>query len=146
MTDRVRLLKQESAATGGNGADDVEWLNTPGNPNQDAPDVRGVYLQNDTSNDTTAVITRDASNNITLTDSIAGTWTLSQLSASGANFGSTTVDFGFATGLEDGNTSILVTGQPWVTATSKINAWPQGSSLDHDAEDAILEGIHCTID
>ena len=48
--------------------------------NTDAPDVRGMYLQNDTSNDSTVVVSRDASNNLTLTDPNAGTKTLSSLS------------------------------------------------------------------
>ena len=48
--------------------------------NTDAPDVRGMYLQTDTSNDSTVVVSRDASNNLTLTDPNAGTKTLSSLS------------------------------------------------------------------
>jgi hypothetical protein len=82
--DRVRPIKQESAATGGDPADDVEFLQAPVQSNEDAIDVRGVYLQNDTSNNTAALITRDSSDNITLTDPNAGTYTLSQLAAGGA--------------------------------------------------------------
>ena len=73
------MVKQESASTGGNPADDVEYLNAPGKPNEDAPDVRGLYFQNDTSTDTTAIISRDVSNNMTFTDAIAGSYTLTQL-------------------------------------------------------------------
>jgi hypothetical protein len=51
------------------------------NRNADAPDVRGVYIQNDSSNDTTVVVTRDASNNLAFTDAITGTKTLAQLAA-----------------------------------------------------------------
>lgn len=48
--------------------------------NADAPDVRGVYIQNDTSNDTNVLVSRDASNNMTFTDPVLGsTVTLSQL-------------------------------------------------------------------
>ena len=50
--------------------------------NADAPDVRGIYFQNDTSNDVGVVITRDASNNLTFTDPVlALTKTLTQLAA-----------------------------------------------------------------
>lgn len=47
--------------------------------NADAVDVRGVYIQNDTSNDASVLVTRDASNNLTLTDPVTGTKTLAQL-------------------------------------------------------------------
>ena len=51
--------------------------------NSDAIDVRGVYLQNDTSNDAAVLISRDASDNMTFTDPIVGaTKTLSQLLSS----------------------------------------------------------------
>jgi len=52
--------------------------------NTDAVDVRGVYIQNDTSNDTSVVVTRDASNNLVFTDSVAGSYTLSGLSTGGS--------------------------------------------------------------
>jgi hypothetical protein len=81
MVDRVRALKQESSATGGNGADDVEYP-TPVKNNQDALDSRGYFVQNDTSNDTTSLITRDASDNMTFQDGVTGPWTLSELAAS----------------------------------------------------------------
>lgn len=45
--------------------------------NTDAADVRGVYVQNDVSNDTTVLLSRDVSNNMTLTDPNAGTRLLS---------------------------------------------------------------------
>lgn len=47
--------------------------------NQDAADLRGVYLQNDTSDDGNVLVSRDASNNMTFTDSVTGTKTLAQL-------------------------------------------------------------------
>ncbi len=50
------------------------------NPNTDAADFRGVYLQNDTSNDTTTLLSRDAADNMTLEDGKLGfVATLSQL-------------------------------------------------------------------
>lgn len=55
------------------------------NPNTDAADVRGVHIQNDSSDDTSVLITRDASNNLTFTDPVLGvTKTLSQLSTGGS--------------------------------------------------------------
>lgn len=53
--------------------------------NLDAVDARGLYVQNDSSDDTAVVITRDAGNNLTFTDPVLGlTKTLSQLSAGGS--------------------------------------------------------------
>ena len=44
--DRVQLQKQESAAGGGDPADADEFLGTcPLEPNEDAPEVQGVYFQ-----------------------------------------------------------------------------------------------------
>lgn len=49
-------------------------------PDQDAADVRGVYIQNDTSNDTSVLVSRDASNNLTFKDGVvSGTKTLTDL-------------------------------------------------------------------
>ena len=54
-------------------------------PNADAVDARGLHVQNDTSDDTAVLITRDASNNLTFTDPVLGlTKTLSQLSTGGS--------------------------------------------------------------
>lgn len=48
--------------------------------NTDAGDLRGLYVQNDTSNDTSDLLSRDASDNMTFTDPVLGyTATLSQL-------------------------------------------------------------------
>lgn len=49
------------------------------NPNSDAVDVRGVVLQNDSSDDQTVQITRDSSNNLELKDPTAGTKLLKDL-------------------------------------------------------------------
>lgn len=81
--DRVIPVKQETD-TVGDSADAVEWFNTPADRNEDALDVRGIYVQNDTSNDATALITRDSSDNMTFTDSVAGSYTLAQLAAGGS--------------------------------------------------------------
>lgn len=60
----------------------VEGYEEESDINADAVDVRGVYLQNDTSNDALVLVSRDASNNLTFTDPVLGaTKTLSQLAA-----------------------------------------------------------------
>lgn len=71
--DKVTPLKQES------GADDAEYLNSPLDANEDAVNVRGVYIQKDTGNDVAVVITRDSSDNLTFTDPGNGTCSLGQL-------------------------------------------------------------------
>lgn len=63
--DRVRALKQERPGTGGTETDEYP---APAEPNEDAPELRGLYLQNDTSNDTTTLITRDNNSHLTLQD------------------------------------------------------------------------------
>jgi hypothetical protein len=75
--DRVRSIKIESPSTGGTQSD---RFYRPANPNQDAPDLRGVFLQNDTSSDTSVYLTRDASHNLIFRDPVIGVEkTLSQL-------------------------------------------------------------------
>lgn len=63
----------------------AEGFETEFDRNVDAADVRGVYLQNDTSNDTAVVVTRDASDNLSFTDAVTGTKTLAQLVPSGTS-------------------------------------------------------------
>jgi hypothetical protein len=60
--DKVTPVKQES------GGDDVDYLNTPLQPNEDAVNCRGVYIQYDTGDDTSVLISRDASGNLTFKD------------------------------------------------------------------------------
>lgn len=44
--DRVQLTKQESTSGGGDAADSDEFLNScPLEPNEDAPEVQGVFFQ-----------------------------------------------------------------------------------------------------
>lgn len=62
--------------------DTAEGYETEFDSNADAADVRGVFLQNDTSDDATVLVSRDASDNLTFTDPVLGaTKTLSQLAA-----------------------------------------------------------------
>ena len=55
--DRVQLLKQESAALGGDAADEVPYPD-PINPQEDAIEVAGVYLQDVSNRDETTLIDR----------------------------------------------------------------------------------------
>lgn len=80
--DRVRPLKIER--TSGGGSQDNIYPHDL-NSNEDGVDVRGVILQNDSSNDTTVELSRDASNNMTFKDGVvSGTKTLTELLAGAA--------------------------------------------------------------
>lgn len=56
--DRVQVLKRESAALGGNGADDVDYP-TPLSAQQDALESAGVYLQDASNRDETTYVARE---------------------------------------------------------------------------------------
>jgi hypothetical protein len=77
MVDRVRPLKWEHPATGGTQTDTFD---TEIDPNEDAPDCRATYYQNDTSNDTNVYVSRD-SNDLVFKDSANTLKTLSDLVA-----------------------------------------------------------------
>lgn len=82
--ERVRALKQESLSSGGSDADNVEWLNNPIDPVDDALDARGVYMQSTSSADTTVCVWREnGTDDLTFKDPVAGTYTLTQLAAGG---------------------------------------------------------------
>lgn len=65
MADRVRPLKLEAPATGGTELDEFP---TAMNPQEDHADIRGVFLQSDTSNDESVHLTRDSSDRMTFKD------------------------------------------------------------------------------
>jgi hypothetical protein len=81
--EKVSPIKQET------GGDDVDYLNTPADPNEDALNVRGLYIQADTGNDTSVVLSRDNLGNMTFQDPNAGVYTLSALSAGGSGITAT---------------------------------------------------------
>lgn len=67
--------------------DSSEGYETQFDRNADAADLRGVFIQNDTSNDAGVLVSRDVANNLTFTDPLAGTKTLTQLaSGSGVSY------------------------------------------------------------
>lgn len=60
--DRVQVLKQESAALGGDSADDVPWASDPIAPQEDAIESAGVYFQDALNRDEAVYIERDGTN------------------------------------------------------------------------------------
>lgn len=55
--DRVQVLKQESTALGGDGADDVPWP-APIEPQEDALESAGLYIQDASNRDENVLIAR----------------------------------------------------------------------------------------
>jgi len=63
----------------------IDGSEEPFDHNSDAVDARGVYVQNDTSDNTSVLISRDASNNMTFADGVvSGTKTLTDLLNAGS--------------------------------------------------------------
>lgn len=85
--DRVQVLKRESAALGGDAADEAPW-DAPIEPQEDAVEAAGLYLQDDSNRDETTIISRsgddmtfkDGSNPTakTLTDLLSGSGGLTE--------------------------------------------------------------------
>lgn len=70
--DRVKPLKIESTETG----EENDEFPTPVDPNEDYIDTHGISFQSTTSNDEVVFIDRDAENNLTFKDSVAGSFKL----------------------------------------------------------------------
>lgn len=83
-----------------------------------------------------------AGTGITLTDGGAG-GNLTIASSGGGNAAIAIVDFGSGTG--DYSTSTVVTGQTWVTSSSKILTSVIDYGVENTAEDASVEGLTITI-
>lgn len=64
--DRVQVLKRESAALGGDAADEQPW-DAPIEPNEDAIESAGVYLQDASNRDETTLVARSG-NDMTFKD------------------------------------------------------------------------------
>ena len=82
MVDRVQVIKQESAALGGNAADELPF-DAPLDPEEDGLEARRYYVQFPGSRVETAYVDRDASGNILLVDAISGSQTLAALLGGG---------------------------------------------------------------
>lgn len=79
--DRVQVIKWESVGGGGTQTDESP---TEINPNEDALDSRGLYIQDETSADDDVLVSRDSSGNMMFVDKIVTTpVSLSTLSAGG---------------------------------------------------------------
>ena len=59
--DRVQVLKQESAALGGDPADEVPY-DTPIEPQEDAIEAAGLYLQDASNRDENVLVSRAGDN------------------------------------------------------------------------------------
>lgn len=58
--DRVQVIKRESAADGGDGAEDFDYA-APIAPQEDAIECAGVYLQDAINRDETVYVAREGS-------------------------------------------------------------------------------------
>jgi hypothetical protein len=80
MSDRVQVIVTESAALGGDPADeDPNGVPHPLNPQEDVLEAAGVYFQSPTARDEQVHAKRDAGDNLVLTDPVAGSKTLNSL-------------------------------------------------------------------
>lgn len=81
--DRVQVVKRETAELGGDGADERPWPE-PIDPQEDAIEVAGIYLQDSSNRDETALISRSG-DDITFKDgSNPSGFTLTELAAGGS--------------------------------------------------------------
>lgn len=74
--DRVQLSKQESAAGGGDAADSDDFLHSPLEPNEDAPEVQGLFIQPPAPSvvrDELVYVTRDGAGNMIFRDDVDAT-------------------------------------------------------------------------
>jgi len=79
--DRVQVVKWESPAGGGSQEDTVP---TEINPNEDALDAKGLFIQDDSSADDDVLITRNANGDMVLKDKNQAEVALSTLAAGGS--------------------------------------------------------------
>jgi hypothetical protein len=76
--DRIQVLKQESSPLGGDAADTVDYP-SPIDPQEDALEAAGVYLQDASNRDETTYVARNGTNMV-FRDVTTGTeYTLTQL-------------------------------------------------------------------
>lgn len=85
--DRVQISKQESTAAGGDDADADPYNYAPLDPNEDAPEVQGVFIQPpspSTTKDGLVYVSRDSAGNMLLKDGNQSEVTLTTLAAAGS--------------------------------------------------------------
>ncbi len=85
-TDRVQILKNESVAGGGDGADAEDGYPVHLDPNEDAPEVHGIFFQGSSGKDELVYVTRDsATGDMLFRDVVTGAeHTLTELLAGSA--------------------------------------------------------------
>lgn len=76
--DRVQVVKQEWASLGGDAADEDEFGGRPIDPQEDAIESAGVYLQDSSNRDETTLVSRSG-NDMTFKDGNNSSHTLTQL-------------------------------------------------------------------
>lgn len=81
-THRVQVIKQESAALGGDGADDVPYP-SPIEPQEDALESCGIYFQDASNRDQTVYIERTGADMLFRDQNNTTPLTLSQLADPG---------------------------------------------------------------
>jgi hypothetical protein len=82
--DRVQPLKLEDPGTGGV---ETDCYPTALDSSEDFVECRGIALENDTSDDSSVLLSRDVSNNMTFVDPVVGSvYTLSELIGGGSSF------------------------------------------------------------
>lgn len=134
--DRVQLLKQESTAGGGNAADGNVPYDQPIEPQEDAIEAAGVYLQDAVNRDEQVLVWRDG-NDLKLKDvtNPAG-FTLSALSTGGSGISAAShktlrqlihfIDGGPAEGFASGaycelTGTVFPTASVWWTSAAKTH-------------------------
>lgn len=77
-TDRVQVLKQESAALGGDGADDVPY-NAPISPQEDVLEAAGIFFQDENNRDEAVAAYRHGQDLLFKDQKVTGGVTLAEL-------------------------------------------------------------------
>ena len=131
--------------------DSGEGYETEFSRNADAADVRGVYVQDDASSDTSVLITRDGSGNMTFVDGVTTVKTLAQLATGGGGgsmaTGTVDVDFGSVPGKDFVTVAVArasVTASTGVAA-SILPAETSDKSLDEHVIDSVEAFAHSVV-
>jgi len=89
--DRVQLVKQESAALGGDGAEEVPY-DSPIEPQEDAIEVAGVYYQDASNRDENVLTWREDDDMMFKDVSNPSGYTLTQLASGSASLDNIILD------------------------------------------------------
>ena len=124
--DRVQVMKQESTALGGDDTDATEWGPTPLDPQEDALEARGYFIQDESNRDEKVVVSRtgddmtfkDVSNpgEKTLTELLAGAGGLTETAHRALRHLIHFIDEGPAEGFLTGAFSVVDPASPFPTS------------------------------